>query len=128
MEGPTESLVVATTRPGDTVAQARALVRLYAQRGAIETGCETRHAWGQDRFMVRSWTAIDRLRWVVAVAYALVVRALHDRTVRCFRQHAEAVLKQLSVLGAHLTPGKLAEAIGLDFARHSRAWLSAWLA
>jgi hypothetical protein len=128
VEGPTESLVVATTLPVDTVAQARALVRLYAQRWAIETGFETMHAWGQDRFMVRSWTAIDRLLWVVAVAYALVVLALHDRTVRCFRQHAEAVLKQLSVLGNHLTAGKLAEAIGLDFARHSRAWLSAWLA
>jgi hypothetical protein len=128
VEGATASLVVATTLPVDTVAQVRAIVRLYAQRWAIETGFETMHAWGQDRFMVRSWTAIDRLLWVVAVAYALVVLALHDRTVRCFRQHAEAVLKQLSVLGAHLTAGQLAAAIGLDFARHSRAWLSAWRA
>ena len=127
VEGATESLVVATTLPVDSVAQARALVRLYAQRWAIETGCETMHAWGQDRFMVRSWTAIDRLLWVLAAAYALVVLGLHDRALRCFRVQAEAVLKQLSVLGDHLTVGKLAEAISLDFARHARAWLSAWL-
>jgi hypothetical protein len=56
------------------------------------------------------------------------VLALHDGTLRRFRAQAAAVLKQLSVLGDHLTAGKLAEAIGLDFARHSRAWLSAWLA
>ena len=98
-----------------------------ALRWAIETGFETMHAWGQDRFMVRSWTAIDRLLWVLAAAYALVVLARHDRALRCFRVQAEAVLKQLSVLGDHLTVGKLAEAIGLDFARHARAWLSAWL-
>jgi hypothetical protein len=34
VEGPTESLVVATTLPVDTVAQARAIVRLYAQRSS----------------------------------------------------------------------------------------------
>jgi hypothetical protein len=123
-----ESLVVATTLPVDTVAQARAIVRLYAQRWAIETGFETMHAWGQERFMVRSWTAIDRLLWVLAVAFALVVLALHAPPLRRFRGQAEAVLKQLSVLGEHLTAGKLAEAIGLDFPRHARAWLSAWLA
>ena len=128
MEGLSESLVVATTLPLATVVQVRAIVRLYAQRWAIETGFETMHAWGQDRFMVRSWTAIDRLLWVLAVAFALVVLALHTPLLRRFRGQAEAVLKQLSVLGEHLTAGKLAEAIGLDFVRHSRAWLSAWLA
>ena len=127
MEGLSESLVVATTLPVATVVQVRAIVRLYAQRWAIETGFETMHAWGQDRFMVRSWTAIDRLLWVLAVAFALVVLALHTPLLRRFRGQAEAVLKQLSVLGEHLTAGKLAEAIGLDFARHARAWLSAWL-
>jgi len=128
LEGPTESLVLATTLPVQTVAQARAIVRLYAQRWAIETAFETMHAWGQDRFMVRSWTAIDRLLWVLAVAYALVVLALHAPTLRRFRAQAEAVLKQLSVLGEHLTAGKLAEAMGLDYRRHAQAWLSAWLA
>ena len=128
VDGPTESLVLATTLPVQTRTQARAVVRLYAQCWAIESGFEMMHAWGQDRFMVRTWTAIDRLLSVLAVAYALVVLALHDGTLRRFRVQAEAVLKQLSVLGDHLTLGKLAEAIGLDFARHSRAWLSAWLA
>ena len=60
----------------DTVVQVRALVRLSAQRWASETGCETRHAWGQEAFMVRRWMASERLLWVLAVAYALVVLAL----------------------------------------------------
>src|SRR2546423_14348330 len=68
MEGLSEALVVGTTLPRATVVQGRGDVRLYAQRWAIETGFETMHAWGQDRFMVRSWTAIDRLLWVLAVA------------------------------------------------------------
>jgi hypothetical protein len=75
LEGLMESLVLATTLPVDTIAQVRAIVRLYAQRWAIETGCETRHAWGQDAFMVRRWIAIERLLWVLAVAYVLVVLA-----------------------------------------------------
>jgi Transposase DDE domain len=127
VEGATESLVVATTLPVDTVAQVRAIVRLYAQRWAIETGFETMHAWGQDAFMVRRWTAIDRLLWVVAVAYALVVLALYQRTLRAVRRQALAVLKALSVVGDHLTVGKLAEAIGLDYQQHRRAWIAAWL-
>jgi len=109
------------------VAEARAIVRLYAQRWAIETGFETMHAWGQDRFMVRRWTAIDRLLWILALAYALVVLALYDPTLRRFRAQATELLKQLSVVGARLTPGKLAEVIGLDDQCHHRAWTSAWL-
>lgn len=126
VERPTESLVVATTLPVHTVAQVRAIVRLYAQRWAIETGFETMHAWGQEAFMVRRWTAIDRLLWVVAVAYALVVLALYQRTLRALRRQAVAVLKALSVVGDHLTAGKLAEAIALDYSEHRRAWISAW--
>jgi hypothetical protein len=34
----------------------------------METAFETMKAWGLARFMVRSWQAIDRLRWLVAVA------------------------------------------------------------
>jgi hypothetical protein len=127
VDGQSEPLVLVTTLPVETVAQARAIVRLYARRWAIETGFETMHAWGQDRFMVRSWTAIERLLWVVAVAYALVVLALHTPSVQHFRTQAAALLKQLSVVGDRLTAGKLAEAIGLDYACHARAWLSVWL-
>jgi hypothetical protein len=43
------------------------------------------------------------------------------------REQAVTLLKRLAVLGRRLTVGKLAEAIGLDFARHRRAWASAWL-
>jgi len=126
LEGQMESLVLATTLSVDTVAQARAIVRLYAQRWAIETGCETMHAGGQEAFMVRRWTAIDRLLWVVAVAYALVVLALYQRALRPLRRQATAVLKALSVVGDRLTVGKLAEAIGLDYHEHRRAWIAAW--
>jgi hypothetical protein len=124
--GATESLVLATTLAVDTPAQARALVRLYAHRWAIETAFETMHAWGQDHFMVRTWVAIERLLWVLALAYALVVLALHQPRLQRLRDQAVAVLKQLSVVGEQLTSGKLAEAISLDFARHARAWLNAW--
>jgi hypothetical protein len=126
VKGATKSLVVATTLPVDTVAQVRAIVRLYAQRWAIETGFETMHAWGQEAFMVRRWTAIERLLWVVAVAYALMVLALSQRALRAVRRQAMALLKALSVVGDHLTVGKLAEAIGLDYSEHRRAWIAAW--
>jgi len=127
LDGRTDPLVLATTLPVNTVAEARAIVRLYAQRWAIETGFETMHAWGQERFMVRRWTDIDRLLWILAVAYALTVLALSDPTLRRFRDQATALLKQLSVVGDRLTPGKLAEAISLDYQQHQRAWISAWL-
>jgi hypothetical protein len=77
--------------------------------------------------MVRSWVAIDRLLWVLALAYALVVLALKSRPLRRFCAQAVAVLKHLSAVGEQLTAGKLAEVIGLDCARHARAWHSAWL-
>jgi ABC-type transport system involved in Fe-S cluster assembly fused permease/ATPase subunit len=61
---------------------------------------------------------------VVAVAYALVVLALFQRTLGAVRRQAMAVLKALSVIGDHLTAGKLAEAIGLDYSEHRRAWIA----
>ncbi len=104
-------------------------MRLYAQRWAIETGFATMHAWGRDAFMVRQWTAIDRLLWVLALAYALLVLALTltARSFACLRAQALAVLTRLSVVGDHLTVGKLAEAVGLDYQRHQRAWSHIWL-
>ena len=77
--------------------------------------------------MVRAWQAIDRLLWVVAVAYALLVVALRAPPLAILRDQAEALLKRLAVLGRRLTVGKLAEAIGLDYARHHRAWTTVWL-
>ena len=121
-----ESLVVATTLPVDSLADAKGIAWVYAQRWAVESGFETMHAWGQDSFMVRTWKAIDRLLWIVALAYALMVLVLQDAKMASFRKQAVAVLKCLSVVGRRLTVGKIAEAIGLDFNKHHRAWASVW--
>lgn len=127
MEENLESLVLVTTLPLETLADARGIARVYAQRWAIETGFETMHAWGQDRFMVRSFDAIDRLLWIVALALALVVLALREGKLAGFRDQAKRLLRRQAVLGRRLTVGKLAQAIGLDFDKHPRAWAYAWL-
>jgi hypothetical protein len=127
LDGVTDPLVVATTLPVDTLADVKGVVRVYSWRWAIETAFETMKAWGLGRFMVRSWQAIDRLLWLVAIAYALLVVAARDGPLAILRVQAVTLLKRLAVLGRHLTVGKLAEAIGLDYARHRRAWASAWL-
>ena len=120
-------LVLVTTLAITTPAQARAVARLYACRWAIETAFETMHAWGQERFMVRKWVAIDRLLWILAIAYALLLLVLHHPKLHRFCAQAEALLRLLSVVGQRLTIGKLAEAIRLDWIRHDRAWTSGWL-
>ena len=84
-------------------------------------------AWGLGRFTVRSWQAINRLLWVVAVAYAYLVGAAHDGPLAILREQAIMVLKRLAVLGRRLTVGKLTEAIGLDVQHHRRAWATVWL-
>jgi hypothetical protein len=122
-----EGLVLVTTLPVESLADAKGIARVYAMRWAIETAFETMHAWGQDRFMVRSFQAIDRLLWVVGLAHALLVLALRDGTLTAFRDQARRLLGRRAVLGRRLTPGKLAQAIGLDFDRHHRAWAAAWL-
>ena len=125
-EGEAEPLVVATTLPVQVLADAKGVAWVYGQRWAVESAFEMMHSWGQERFMVRSWKAIDRLLWIVALAYVLAVLALQDGKMGSLRRQATALLRQLSVLGRHLTVGKLAEAIGLDFNKHHRAWASAW--
>lgn len=124
--GVTDPLVVASTLPVETLADIKGVVRVYAWRWAIETAFETMKAWGLSRFMVRSWQAIDRLLWLVAVAYALLVVAARDAPLAILREQAVALLKRLAVLGRRLTVGKLAEAIGLDYYRHRRAWTTVW--
>jgi hypothetical protein len=126
-EGPTDRLVLATTLPLDTLADAIGVARVYSWRWAIETGVETMKAWGLERFMVRAWTAIERLLWVVALAYALLVLALREGALTLLHEQATALLARLSVRSRRLTVGKLAEAIGLDYARHRRAWSHCWL-
>ena len=127
MEGTLDPLVLVTTLPVKSLADARGIARLYAQRWAIETGFETMHGWGQDRFMVRSFQAIGRLPWIVALAHALMVLALRDGKLAGFRAQAIRLIKAQAVLGRRLTVGKLAQAIGLDFVRHRRAWAYPWL-
>jgi hypothetical protein len=111
----------------DTLADAIGVARVYSWRWAIETGVETMKAWGLERFMVRAWTAIERLLWVVALAYALLVLALREGALTLLHEQATALLARLSVRSRRLTVGKLAEAIGLDYARHRRAWSHCWL-
>ncbi len=122
-----EPLVLATTLPTRTLAQAKGVAWVDGQRWAVETALETLKAWGLGAFMVRSWQAIDRLLWVVALAYALAVLALRDPRLDRLRDRAVALLRQQATVGRRLTPGKLAEALGLDFVTHQRAWASCWL-
>ena len=122
-----ESLVLVTTLPAQTLADAKGIARIYSQRWAIETGFETMHGWGQDRFMVRSFDAIDRLLWIVAIAHTLMLLALRDGKLAGFCEQAKRLLRREAVLGRRLTVGKLAEAIRLDFDKHRRAWAYAWL-
>ena len=127
LDGVTDPLVLATTLPVDTLAAVKGVVRVYSWRWSIETAFETMKAWGLGRFMVRRWQAIDRLLWLVAVAYALLVVAARDGPLAILREQAIALLKRLAVLGRYLTVGKLAEAIGLDYQHHRRAWTTVWL-
>lgn len=120
-------LVLVTTLPVESLVEARGIARIYAQRWAIETGFETMHAWGQDRFMVRGFQAIDRLLWIVGIAHVLMVLAMREDRLATSRDQARRLLRLQAVLGRRLTVGKLAEAIGLDFGKHRRAWAAARL-
>lgn len=122
-----EHLVLVTTLPVDSIADARGIARVYSLRWSIETGFETMKAWGLDRFMVRQWKAIDRLLWIVAVAYGLMVATHRLGRLAKLRQQAVVVIKRASVFGRKLTVGKLAEALRLDHLDHRRAWANARL-
>lgn len=120
-----DPLTLVTTFPIHSLSRAQRIMELYAQRWAIETAIETMSAWGLDRFMVHSWRAIDRLLWIVALAYMLMRLALHGgRYLRAFRKQCWSIIKQLAALGRGYTLGKLAEAIGLDYIYHPHAWFS----
>jgi hypothetical protein len=126
LAGTRDPLVLATTLPVGTLTDARGIAWVYSQRWTIETGFETLKAWGLGRFMVRGWEAIDRLLWIVALAYTLLLLALQTPRLAGLRRQAGALLRQQSVRGPELTVGKLAEAIGLDFPYHRRAWAAVW--
>jgi hypothetical protein len=119
-------LVLATTLPVGTLADAIGIAWVYGQRWSVETGFEVMKGWGLARFMVRDWQAIDRLLWIVALAYTLMLLALRAPPLAPLCAQAVALLQDQAVLGRRLTVGKLAEAIGLDFAQHRRAWTAVW--
>ena len=127
LEGFDETLVVATTLPVATLVEAKGVARVYSWRWSVESGFETMKGWGLGRFMVRSWKAIERLLWIVALAYSLMTLAQYDAKLTRLREQAIALIKQMAALGRRLTVGKMAEAMSLDFAKHQRAWKTAWL-
>ncbi len=90
-----------------------------------ETAFETIKGLGLGRFMVRAWRAIERLLWMVAVAYALLLVVQGDRRFRGFRQTCRTLLGRMSVIGRRLTPGKIAEALSLDYLLHPQGWTRA---
>jgi len=126
LDGATTPLVLATTLPVERLADVKGVVRVYSWRWSIETAFETMKAWGLGRFMVRSWQAIDRLLWLVAVAYALLVVAARAGPLTILRAQVIMLLKRLATPSRLFTVGKFAEAIGLDFQHHRRAWATAW--
>jgi hypothetical protein len=78
--------------------------------------------------MVRAWVAIERLLWLVALAYALATLVLYDGSSARLRRQLVGVLKVGGVVGRRLTVGKVAEGLGLDERQHRRAWLHCWVA
>ena len=77
--------------------------------------------------MVRAWVAIERLLWLVALAYALATLVLYDGSSARLRRQLERVLQVGGVVGRRLTVGKVAEGLGLDYRQHRRAWLRCWV-
>ena len=61
--------------------------------------------------MIRQWQMIDRLLWLVAVAYALTMLALYRSHFAPLREQVISLLGHVGVLGRRLTVGKLAEAV-----------------
>ena len=55
-----------------------------------------------------------------------IVLALHAGPLTLLHEQATALLSWLSVCSRRLTVGKLAEAMGLDYAHHPRAWTHRW--
>ena len=83
-------------------------------------------AWGLEQFMLRQWDVIERLLWIMAVAYALATVTLYAPGLARFREQAQHVLRQWGVVKRWLTVGKVAEALGYDYHHHTRAWTHLW--
>jgi len=76
---------------------------------------------------VRKWDAIERVLWIVVLAYALIALTIQGKCLARLREQAVALLKRLPALGRRLTVGKMVEVVSLDFSKHQRAWKIAWL-
>ena len=122
-----DPLVLATTLPVGGRFDVQGIAHVYAQRWSIESAFETMKSWGLEAFMVRAWTAIERVLWLVALAYALATLVLYDESCGRMRRQLERVLKVGGVVGRRLTVGKVAEGLGLDERQHRRAWLHCWV-
>ena len=122
-----DPLVLATTLPVGGRFDVQGIAHVYAQRWSIESAFETMKAWGLEAFMVRAWVAIERVLWLVALAYALTTLVLYDESCGRMRRQLERVLKVGGVVGRRLTVGKVAEGLGLDYRQHRRAWLHCWV-
>lgn len=112
-----DPLILATTLPVDTLWQVRAVSKLYEQRWAIETTFQNmKRELHLDEFMVRDWTAIERLLWAGAMAYSLLVllRLQIGEEAQRFLHEATDLLRQRAVPSKHLTVGKIREALALD--------------
>lgn len=120
-------LVVATTLAVKSRFDVHGVAYIYAQRWAIESAFETMKAWGLERFMIRTWTAIERLVWSVALAYALATLLLYAPACARLRAQLLRVLRAGAVVGRQLTVGKVAEGLGLDYRQHRRAWQQSWV-
>jgi hypothetical protein len=122
-----DPLVLATTLPVGGRFDVQGIAHVYAQRWSIESAFETMKSWGLEAFMVRAWVAIERLLWLVALAYALATLVLYDGSSARLRRQLERVLQVGGVVGRRLTVGKVAEGLGLDYRQHRRAWLHCWV-
>ena len=120
-----DPLILATTLPVDTLWHVRAASKLYERRWAIETTFENmKRQLHLDEFMVRNWTAIERLLWAGAMAYSLLVllRLQTSEEGQRFLNEVLATLRHRAVLGKHLTVGKIREALALDHTDPPTEW------
>ncbi len=122
-----EPLILATTLPVRNLVDAQDILRLYEKRWAIEIGFQQlKGSFGLEKFMVRAWTAVERMLNLVALAYLVLLLLMHHDGPEAQELLAQArqLLAQVSVWKQVLTVGKLHEALSLAFQEGRNAWLA----
>ena len=122
-----EPLILATTLPIRNMLEAHDMLRLYEKRWAIEIGFQQiKGSFGLERFMVRAWSAVERMLNLAALAYLVLLLLLHhdEPEVQELLAQARQLLAQESVWKQVLTVGKLHEALSLAFQEDRHAWLA----